>query len=368
MSARNFDLIVAGAGMVGASIALAAAQAGMKVALIETEMPAAGASSVAMGHLTVLDEDPVELALSRYSMALWRAWYAHREIEHSPCGTLWLATDEEEAQAARDKAIRLTQAGVRSEWLDERALREAEPALAPCVLGGLRVPDDAIVYPPGAVRIACEQFHALGGETIFARVESARDGEVKLHDGTRRAAANVVLACGLATKRLVPSLDLLARKGHLAITDRYPRLISHQLIELGYIKAAHGLVDNAVAFNLQPRPTGQLLIGSSRQQDVSTREVEPAMLARLMRRALRFVPALEQLNVIRVWTGLRPTARDGRPYIGPSVEDARTWIAAGHEGLGITTALGTARLIVDQLTGRDCAIDPKPYWPARAVA
>ncbi len=368
MSARVFDLIVAGAGMVGAATALVAAREGWKVALIEADLPGGGATAVAMGHLTVLDEDPVELALSRYSLRLWREWYAHREVEHSPCGTLWLATDDEEAQAARDKAKRLAAAGVRHEWLDEIALREAEPALATGVLGALRVPDDAIVYPPGAARLACAQFTALGGEIIAARVTRAAGGEVTLEHGGTCSAAHVVLACGLATRRLAPTLDLIPRKGHLAITDRYPRLISHQLIELGYIKAAHGLVDDAVAFNLQPRPTGQLLIGSSRQQDVDTRDVEPEMLARVTRRALRFVPALAECRIIRAWTGLRPTSRDGRPYIGPLVDDARTWVAAGHEGLGITTALGTARLIVDQLAGRDCAIDPRPYWPSRGAA
>ena len=65
-----------------------------------------------------------------------------------------------------------------------------------------------------------------------------------------------------------------ARKGHLVITDRYAQLVHHQLLELGYADSAHGDADSSVAFNVQPRPTGQILIGSSRQYKVEDPAVE----------------------------------------------------------------------------------------------
>ena len=103
-----------------------------------------------------------------------------------------------------------------------------------------------------------------------------------LADGTRLAAGAVVNAAGTAAARLTPGVPIRPRKGHLAITDRYPGFLRHELIELAYIKAAAGAATESVALNVQPRPTGQLLIGSSRQYDIESDEVEPSILARML--------------------------------------------------------------------------------------
>jgi len=77
------------------------------------------------------------------------------------------------------------------------------------------------------------------------------------------------------------------------------------------------------------------------------------------------MPAIASLSVIRCWTGFRPATPDNLPLIGPSAEPG-LYLATGHEGLGITTCLATARLIVDELLGRESAIPREPYLPARA--
>ena len=82
---------------------------------------------------------------------------------------------------------------------------------------------------------------------------------------------------------------------------------------------------------------------------------------------MQFMPDLASLSVIRTWTGFRPATPDKLPLIGPWPQTTGLWIAAGHEGLGITTSLATARLIADQLLGRQPPIDPSPYLPARVL-
>jgi glycine/D-amino acid oxidase-like deaminating enzyme len=77
------------------------------------------------------------------------------------------------------------------------------------------------------------------------------------------------------------------------------------------------------------------------------------------------MPALGKISAIRCWTGFRAATADKLPLIGPSVSDDKLWLATGHEGLGITTSLGTARLLVDQITGRRSAIAVEPYLPSR---
>src|SRR5205807_5517346 len=122
----------------------------------------------------------------------------------------------------------------------------------------------------------------------------APDG-VRLANGTVVRGDAVVLATGARAVDLAPELPIRARKGHLAITDRYPGFVRHQLVELGYLKSAHGSADESVAFNVQPRATGQVLIGSSRQFGTEHPDVDAPMLARMLARAIEYMPALAKL-------------------------------------------------------------------------
>jgi glycine/D-amino acid oxidase-like deaminating enzyme len=154
-------------------------------------------------------------------------------------------------------------------------------------------------------------------------------------------------------------------KGHLAITDRYPGFLHHPLVELGYLKSAHSVTGDSVAFNIQPRKTGQILIGSSRQYRDEDSKIDQAMLTAMVQRASLYMAAIGSLNVPRVWTGFRAATPDKLPLIGPVSSDTTLWLATGYEGLGITTALATAELLVAEFTVRAPAIPPGPYLSDR---
>ena len=113
-----------------------------------------------------------------------------------------------------------------------------------------------------------------------------------------------------------------------------------------------------MAFNLQPRATGQMLLGSSREFVGLDASINRRIRARMIRRALEFMPALAALSAIRTWVGFRPATPDNLPLIGRRPETPGLVVAAGHEGLGITTALATAELVTDAVLGRASAIDP----------
>ncbi|WP_019303778.1 NAD(P)/FAD-dependent oxidoreductase, partial [Xanthomonas oryzae] len=213
------------------------------------------------------------------------------------------------------------------------------------------------------VGLACKS-----GARLFAgrSVAQLQAHALRLDDG-QVLSGPVLVASGVSLPQLLPELALRPRKGHLVITDRHPGLIRHQLLELGYADSAHGADDTSVAFNVQPRPTGQMLIGSSRQFGEHDRALSMPVLQQMLQRAFAYLPVLRELQAIRVWTGVRPATPDGRPYLGAVPGRRDVWVAAGHEGLGVTTALGSARVIVDSLLGRTPAIDPAPYAPARAM-
>jgi len=143
--------------------------------------------------------------------------------------------------------------------------------------------------------------------------------------------------------------------------------VRHQLVELGYLKSAHSLTADSVAFNVQPRRTGQILIGSSRQYGAEHKAVDNFMLVRMLQRAQEYMPGLALMSTVRTWTGFRAATPDKLPLIGQSTGDKTVFLATGHEGLGITTSLGTARLLADQITGRKSEIPVEPYLPSRTV-
>ncbi len=365
-----FDVAIAGGGIVGAACALACAQRGLKVALVERDVLGSGATAAGMGHVVVMDDSEAQFALTRYSQQLWQKLAPQLPAccEYEQRGTLWIAADAEEMEAAERKLAWYTARSVKCELLSAEQLRKAEPNLAPGLTGALLVSEDAVVYPPTVAMELARRAQALGANMVLGRaVREIGDGALVLDDATHIRAQRVLLALGADSVSLRPGLPIRKRKGHLVITDRYPGYVHHQLVELGYLKSAHSMGSDSAAFNVQPRQTGQVLIGSSRQFGAEGAEVDQYILTAMLERAKVYLPGVAKLSAIRVWTGFRAATPDKLPLIGPDAHDPKLWLATGHEGLGITTSLGTAGLIADMLTHQHPAIAHEPYLPARYV-
>lgn len=363
-----YDVFIIGAGIVGAACAAACSAEGLGVGVAEADVVGGGATAAGMGHLVVMDDSEAQFALTRHSQTLWRraSEQLSAEVEYDNCGTIWVASDTEEMAAVVKKKQFYESHGVPAQILDSCQLHEAEPSLSENLPGGLLVPEDAVIYAPCAARFFVEQAQLRGAQLYCPRVvtEIAPDG-VRLNDGSSIVAESIVIAAGTWSPRLLPGIEVRPRKGHLLITDRYPGFVRHQLVELGYLKSAHSFTSESVAFNIQPRKTGQMLLGSSRQFDKDDSAVDHAILARMISRAEEFIPNLGRLSAIRTWTGFRAATPDKLPLIGPVPGHENLFLATGHEGLGITTSLGTAKLLVDQVLRRETEIPAAPYLPGR---
>ena len=363
-----YDVLIVGAGIVGAACAAACAAEGLTVGIAEAETIGGGATAAGMGHLVVMDDSEAQFALTHYSRTLWQRWSRElpADVEYEGRGTIWVASDAEEMAAVAQKKEFYESRGVRAEILDGQALHEAEPNLHPGLPGGLLVPDDAVIYAPCAAHFFVEQAQSCGAQLHLPRVvtEIGPDG-VRLNDGTSIVAHSIIVAAGTWSPMLAPGVEVRKRKGHLVITDRYPGFVRHQLVELGYLKSAHSFTSESVAFNVQPRRTGQLLIGSSRQFDKESSIIDHAILGRMLARAQELIPGIGCLSAVRSWTGFRAATPDKLPLIGPMPAHDNLFLATGHEGLGITTSLGTARLLVDHLLQRTSEISAAPYLPGR---
>ena len=370
MSAGKYDVVIVGAGIVGAACALECAREKMRVAVVDQDVIGGGATAAGMGHIVVMDDSEAQFALTRYSQQLWQEARAELpdDVEYTQCGTIWVAADDEEMAEVHRKASYYQRRGVAIQILSAEELERLEPNLRKGMAGGLLVPEDGVLYPPCAARFLIERAQAHGATVqLGAPVSEIGNGRVRRADGSELSAETIVNAAGAWAPDLTHGISVKKRKGHLVITDRYRGFVHHQLVELGYLKSAHSVSSDSVAFNVQPRRTGQVLIGSSRQFGAEHKEVDHDILARMLQRAQEYMPALAQTSAIRVWTGFRAATPDKLPLIGPWGEHSTVYLATGHEGLGITTSLATGRLLADHLVGRASQIAREPYLPSRTA-
>ena len=370
MGKETYDVLIVGAGIVGAACADAFAERGLRVAVVDRDVVGSGATAAGMGHIVVMDDSDAQFALTHYSQQLWRQLRAElpEDVEYESTGTVWVAADEEEMAEVRRKREYYQKRKVAVEALDADQLREVEPNLRDGLAGGLLVPGDMVLYPPCAARFLLARAQQRGAKLrVGASVTQISEGSIRLNDGQDIAGGIVVNAAGANAADLTAGIEIKKRKGHLVITDRYPGFVRHQLVELGYLKSAHSVSSDSVAFNVQPRRTGQILIGSSRQYGAEHKEVDQGILTKMVRRAHEYLPALGTMSAVRVWTGFRAATPDKLPLIGPCPGYKSVYLATGHEGLGITTSLGTARILADQVTGAKPEIAIEPYLPSRTA-
>ncbi len=128
---EEWDVVIIGAGIVGAACAAACSVRGMRTAIVEAGVIGGGATAAGMGHIVVMDDSPAQLALTAYSQALWRELPSRlpASVEYERCGTLWVASDEDEMREVRRKQGCYASVGVSTEILNSHALADAEPHL-----------------------------------------------------------------------------------------------------------------------------------------------------------------------------------------------------------------------------------------------
>jgi glycine/D-amino acid oxidase-like deaminating enzyme len=367
--ASTYDVVVIGAGIVGAACAHFLMREGLRVAVLEKGLVGSGATAAAMGHLVVMDDSPAQFALTKLSLRLWKELQQElpASAEYRQPGTLWIANSEAEMAEVRRKYEIYSSAGLACETLNGAALAEAEPELRRPFLGALRVSGDGVIYPPAATQFLLQGVAGHGALVTDCSVRSIDGNTVWLRDGTRISAGHIVNAAGCWATDLTPEISMRRRKGHLVLTDRYPGFLRHQVVELGYLTSAHSVMTDSVAFNVQPRATGQVLIGSSRQYSDESPAVDEGIVRRMIERACEYMPGIAKLSVSQTWTGFRAATPDKLPLIGPSQANPKVLLATGHEGLGITASMATGLLITDMILRRGSPIAREPYLPSRVT-
>lgn len=368
MSSRGYDVAIIGAGIVGAACAYELSNSGLRVAIVDEHGAGTGATNAGMGHLLVLDDSKAQFDLTRYSLKLWNelAEQLPPDCEFWRCGTVWVAEDGAELAFAQKRCEYFESNGVKAQFVNSSELAALEPNLRPGLPGGAFVPGDAALVPARAAEFLLAESYGNGAEFISSRAAQLSDEALVMSDGTKILAAAYVNAAGTAAGSLTPGLPIRSRKGHILVVNASPEFARHQAMELGYLKSAHASEErDSVAFAVRQKKDGCLLIGASRQYGTNHSRVEPEILERMLNRAIAFMPALAKAPHVRSWTGFRAGTPDGLPLVGLYPGSKRIYTATGHEGLGVTTSLATARLLADAILGRSSEICRSAFSPAR---
>ncbi len=388
--AETADLIVVGGGIIGCAAVQHLAQLlprSTRMVLCDRGAIAGATSGSCMGHLMVTPDDAQEYAFTARSVQLWRELNErHGGFDYNPTGALYLADDAADIELFAVLRQQFIDCGDRADILDAKQLRELEPGLAFDLPGALFYPGDGVVLPMLACRAMLQEAR-LHNPNVSVRPNCAIFGVRRAHgrvlgvdtamgpiDAPIVVNATGVWAPDLAEMAGQPRLPIYPRAGNLAITGHHVTPIKTQLLEVSYIRFAHGTakVDptrtddlGGHAVNMQPQTNGGCLIGSTRQFRGMDRTLNRELLHRSLLRAQRYAPGLAAAPIVRTWVGLRPFSIDKHPLIGPWPGLEGMWIAAGHEGLGISLAPITGLLLAQQIAGVKTAIDHRPYLPAR---
>jgi D-hydroxyproline dehydrogenase subunit beta len=373
------DVVVIGAGMIGAACAYYAAREGLTVTVLDAGPVAGGTSGAGEGNLLVSDKEPgPEMDLAMRSQDLWRALAEQDDgalgarFEYEAKGGLVVAFTATDFQALQGFAATQSPSGVVAEEVPADRLTEFEPFIAPGLAGGFWYPQDAQVMPSLATAALLKASGArlrLGSPVIGLVAARGVVRGVRTTTG-EISARYVVNAAGFGAASIASfagsTLPVQPRRGFVLVTEPLPAMVRHKVYSAAYV-ADVSSSDAALQSSgvVEGTPSGPVLIGASRERVGLDRTPSYDALGRLAAQAAELFPFLAEVKVQRYYCGFRPYLPDHLPAIGPDAKLSGLFHACGHEGAGIGLAPATGELIAALLTEQDPAVSAEPFRPAR---
>lgn len=364
MSETKADVIVIGAGIIGATCAWRLAQAGLKVTVLERTAPCSGASQAALGVLSfhVKPEAPAEFQqLCRHSSRHYPAIIEElaeavgERPDYRAGGQLVVALRESDLGDLDAAYAANVERGVPVERASAEDCRLFEPGLNPNNYGALFFPEDAWVDNTtltfAIARAAEQRGVAFERATVEAvETESGRVTGVRA-DSVLHPAAWVVVAAGAWSGRIrgVPPLPVRPVRGQaLAVAGQPVRRVA--MSARGYVV---------------PKGKEQTLVGATVEEAGFDQSTTLGGLGEVAAAGLELAPALEEREFLGAWAGLRPGTPDGLPFIGPFEQLPNLIAATGHFRNGILLAPLTAELVRAVVIGQKPPLDLQPLRPNR---
>ena len=382
---RHCDVLIIGGGIIGCSIAYYTSKYGRDVTIIEKGEFVSGTSSRCDGNILAIDKDPgFDSQMSLVSQKL--VTDLSEELEHSfeyrAPGSILVCESDEEMEAAQQWVNRQKEAGLPFRMIDRQDIREESPFFADDLLGGLECATDSTVNPyllafsllSEAQKFGAKAFKQTEVKSI--NIDTNGSFVVETTNGTFTA-QQVVNAAGVWAPKIGQMLNINIpiepRKGHIIVASRQQHVGCRKVMEFGYLISKFGgkrkvdaLTEKyGVALVFEPTESQNFLIGSSREFVGFHTRINNEVIKCIANRAIRFYPKMADMMVIRSYAGLRPWTEDHLPIISRVEHIPNYFIAAGHEGDGISLAAVTGKVIEELLNEKETIIPIEPLRLSR---
>ena len=364
---KTYDAVIAGGGIIGASIALELATAGLQVAVFDAQKPAREASWASAGMISPSPESPAMaslLPLSLASVCLYPEFIgvveelSRQSVGYRKDGALDIALTEDEAQVFNEILRQHHTAGLRAELLNPEQTRKLQPSLSSEVRAAIHRPDEASLDNrllteatlEAARRKSVEILSGTGAKALW--FEGSKCAGLQL-ETARVAARWTIVAAGCFSARIegaAPYAPVIPAKGQM-LALRCDTVRVQRDLWLGHNY-------------LVPRNDGRIIAGATVEYEGFDRSVTAAGLQQILNAALSLLPGLEKAHVEETWAGLRPDSPDHLPILGPTDREGLL-IATGHFRSGILLTPITARLIREWITSQKVSVDWAPFSPMR---
>ena len=364
---KLYDAVVAGGGVIGASIAFELASEGLSVAVFDAQTPGREASWASAGMISPAPENSTMASLLPISLASVRLYpdflkrveeLSGKSVGYHKDGALDLLLNGT-GQSEIDELLALHRgAGLRAEALSALEAREIEPALTGELRAAVHRPDEASLDNrlltdatlEAARSKGVEIFPGNGAKALWAEGTTCRG--LHLQNG-RVEAEWTVIAAGCFSARIdgvAPYAPVTPAKGQM-MALRCDAVNLKKDLWCGHMY-------------LVPRHDGRIIAGSTVEYEGFDRNVTVAGMKKILTGAISLVPALEAARIEETWAGLRPDSPDHLPILGPTDLDGLL-IATGHFRSGILLTPVTARLIREWVTTERVSEDWAPFSPLR---
>jgi glycine/D-amino acid oxidase-like deaminating enzyme len=374
------DVLVIGGGIIGCAIAYYTSKSGRDVTVIEKGEFVSGTSSRCDGNILAIDKDPgfdSQMSLVSQKLVDELSKELKQPFDYRAPGSILVCETEEEMEAAQKWVDRQKEVGLPFRMLDRQDIRQDSKYFADDLLGGLECATDSTVNPYLLAFNLLEGAKKMGAkahkQTEVTGMRRNMDGTFTVETSNGIFTANhVINAAGVWApyigEMLELSIPIKPRKGHIIVASRQEFVGPRKVMEFGYLISKFGgkrQVDPitekyGVALVFEPTESQNFLIGSSREFVGFNTKINNEIIKCIANRAIRFYPKMADMMVIRSYAGLRPWTEDHLPIVSEVEEIPNYYIAAGHEGDGISLAAVTGKVIMEMLNKKDTCIPIEP--------